>query len=265
MKKYLVLCIVVFARCAYSSFAQVKANNPSAKVPVLQIQMVHISPVSSRFVPVCIDTLKPFTVSLKPIVYPEPESEACAYFKKLKATLVLNADRANDVVANLGWQTKYAFFATHFDIERSLGDSLHFSTVASAEASKETGFKQNYFSPDYNDYTDVSFYRIKQFNGDTGFVYSNIVAIKGVQTMPFRVYPNPACNRLWMDVSPKQSGNYEIMVYDATGKIILQQSASSTQIRNVQSINISELAAGFYQVKILMPDKTFLAGKFIKK
>jgi hypothetical protein len=65
---------------------------------------------------------------------------------------------------------------------------------------------------------------------------------------------------------PKQSGNFAIVVYDLAGKIIQQQSASCTQnIHAVQSINISKLAAGLYQVRVVMPDKTFLTGKIIKE
>lgn len=266
MKKYFVQYVVVFACCAETSYAQLKINNPAQKKPLLQIPMVHITPVSSRFVPVHIDTIEPFVVSLNPIVFGKQESAACERFKKLKATLVLNAERANDVMANLQWQTKYAFFATGFNIERSLGDSLHFSTINSAAASQGGSFKKKYSSPDYNDYSGFSFYRIQQRNGDTGFIYSNIVSIKGVEALPFRIYPNPASNRLWIDVAPKQSGNFAIMVYDPAGKIIQEQSASSTKNRHVvQSIDINNLPAGLYQVKVLLPDKTFLTGKFIKK
>jgi len=268
MKKYFVLyIIVVFACFATTTFAQMRISNPlTQKKPLLQIPMVHITPVSSLFVPVHIDTIKPFAVSLNPIVYGRHESAACLELKKLKPTLVLNAERANDVTANLQWQTKYAFYATGFNIERSLGDSLHFSTVHFAGASKETSFKKNYHLPDYNDYRGISFYRIKQRNGDSGFIYSNIVAINGVEALPFRMYPNPAANKLWIDVAPKHSGNFSIMIYDLAGKIMQQQSASCTQHMHVmQSINISNLAAGLYQVKILLPDKTFLTGKFIKK
>jgi hypothetical protein len=267
MKKYFVLCVVIFAFCAGTSFAQMNINNPLAqKKPLLQIPMVHITPVSSRFVPVHIDTIKPFVVSLKPIVYGNQESAVCAELKKLKQTLVLNAERANDITATLQWETKYAFFATGFNIERSFGDSLHFSTINFATPSKGTAFKKNYHLPDHNDYSGLSFYRIKQRNGDTGFLYSNIVAIKGVETLPFRIYPNPASNKLWVDVAPKQSGNFAIMVYDPAGKIIQQLSASCTRdVHAVESINVGNLAAGLYQVKVLFPDKTFLTAKFVKK
>ena len=272
MKKYFVLCVVVFACFAETSFAQIKMNNPTVQKkpllqkPLLQIPMVHITPVSSLFVPVHIDTVKPFVVSLNPIVFGEHESTICAYFKSLKSALVLNAERANDVTANLQWQTKYAFYATGFNIERSLGDSLHFLTINFAAASKGTSFKKNYHLPDYNDFSGLSFYRVKQRNGDTGFIYSNIVSIKGHEAIPFKIYPVPASEKVWINITPKQSGNLTIMVYDHAGKIVQQRYTSCIGNSSTESnIDISKLAAGLYQVRILMPDKTFLTGKFIKE
>jgi len=267
MKKYFVVQIVLFACIAQTALAQMSINNPPAqKSSVLQIPMVHITPVSSQFVPVHIDLIKPFTVSLNPIVFGKHENAACARFKKLKATLILKAERANDITANLQWATKYAFYATGFNIERSLGDSLHFSTVNFAAASKGGSFKKNYHLPDYNDFSGLSFYRVKQRNGDTGFIYSNIVSIKGYEAVPFKIYPIPAANRVWINITPKQSGNLSILVYDLAGKLIQQQSVVCTGNSPFQqSIDVSALATGLYQVQILMPDKTSVTGKFMKK
>ncbi len=267
MKKHFALCMVVFACFAATSFAQLKLNNlPAQQQSLLQIPMVHITPVPSRFVPVHINTIKPFVAVLNPIVYGKHESAACEYFKKLKATLVLHAERVNATRANLQWQTKYAFYTTGYTIERSFGDSLHFLTVHFAAASEGSSFKKNYHLPDYNDYSGLSFYRIKQHNGDTAFMYSNIVAINGIETVPFKIYPVPATEKVWINVTPKQSGNLSIMVCDLAGKIIQQQYTTCTGNRSAESsIDISKLAAGLYQVRILMPDKTLLAAKFIKE
>jgi hypothetical protein len=266
MKKYFALYILVFTCFAGTSFAQMEIiNAPAQKKPLRQILMVHITPVSSRFVPVHIDLVKPFVTTLNPIVFGNHENAACAHFKNYKATLALKAQRTNDAIASLQWETKYAFYATGFSVERSLGDSLHFEPVNFTAASGATSFKVNYQLPDYNDYSKVSFYRIKQLNRDTGFAYSNIVAVKGYDATLFSVYPIPASDRLWINVTPKQSGNLEIAVCDAAGKIVQQQSVSCIEnMRVQQNINISKLAAGVYQLKILMPDKSFLNGKFIK-
>jgi hypothetical protein len=267
MKKYSFLYILLFACYAKTSFAQLQVNKQfNKKEPFLHIQMVHITPVESLFMPVHIDTLKRFAVSLKPIVFEKQENAACAHFKSLKETLVLSAERASNIMANLQWETKYAFYATGFTIESSLGDSLHFVTVNSVPVSNATSFKINYHLPNHNDYSGLSFYRIKQHNGNTSFVYSNIVSIKGYDITPFKIYPIPASNKVWIDVVPNQSGNLTIVVYDLTGKITERQFFSCTANMHVTpGINISKLAPGVYQLKVFMPDKSFLTGEFIKQ
>ena len=56
------------------------------------------------------------------------------------------------------------------------------------------------------------------------------------------------------------------MLYDAAGKILLQQSVNCTKnLLLSKSIDVSKLAAGLYQVSVLMPDNTILTGKFIRK
>jgi len=97
-------------------------------------------------------------------------------------------------------------------------------------------------------------------------MYSNMVAINGVEAAPFKIYPVPATERVWINTTPKQSGKLSIMVCDLAGKIIQQQYTTCTGNRPTKSsIDISKLAAGLYQVCILMPDKTLLTAKFIKE
>jgi hypothetical protein len=267
MKKYFLLHLLAFVCLAGPSFSQLKISNPVAqKTPLLQIPVVHITTVESLFVPVHIDMVKPVVVYLDRVVLEKQKQVACDHFKKLKATLVLNGERANDITANLHWETKYAFYAMGFDIERSLGDTLHFLTTDFAAVSNTTNFKIEYHLPDHNDYSDVSYYRIKQHNRDTSFSYSNIVSVKGYEARHLKIYPVPASDNVWIDVSASQTGNITVMVFDLAGKLIRQQSGSC--IKNeliVRHIDLTNLAAGLYQVKVMLPDKTFLTGQFIRQ
>jgi DNA-binding beta-propeller fold protein YncE len=42
---------------------------------------------------------------------------------------LLQGERANDQEVGLQWKTTHAFYSNAFDVERSLGDSLHFEKV----------------------------------------------------------------------------------------------------------------------------------------
>lgn len=268
MKKYFLLCIIAFICVAQITFAQSQVYTPFAfkrVQPPLPVKPA--SMVSSSLNPVYVADKDPLVALMNNTQDIIKRSRAnCLPRKYPDETIVLNAERINNFTAALKWETKYAFKASGFDVERSFADTFHFVAVNFAAATTGKNIKRNYQLPDNNDYTDISFYRIRQRNTDTGYQYSNIVAVKGNESQPFRVYPNPAKEKVWIEVTPKQTGNATIMLYDVTGKVLQQQLMSCTKnILAQKSLIVSKLAAGFYQVKILMPDKTFLTGKFVKQ
>lgn len=269
MKKYLPLYIGMFVCICESTFAQLKINNASAQKVQMSLPVVHITPVSTMIKQVKVTEInKPFIVSVNNVQeWTEKIRAQCPFAKAPVPTLTLKAERTNNFKADLQWETKYAFKANGFNIERSSGDSLHFSGVNFAFANADKGFKNNYQLSDNNNYDAVSFYRIKQLNSDTGYLYSNIVAVKGYEVVYFNIYPNPVSSgKVWIEATAKLNGIATIILYDASGKIVEQQSVNCTKSVTIKkSFDAGQLASGAYQVKILMPDETFIAGKFIKE
>ena len=266
MKKYLLLIVLALVCTVQTVRAQSQAGNTSKKneLPMPYPDKL-VKQASSLIIPAHIPEIKtPFVVSLSNTRDFISEARAkCASQKS--PTLILHAERINKFTANLKWETKYAYKASGFNIERSLVDTSHFENINFALAKPGAGIKRDYQLPDRNDYSGVSFYRIKQLNSDAGYMYSNIVAVKGDDVMPVKIYPNPASEMISIEVLAKQSGNLTIDIYDASGKIIQHQVSDCTKdMAILRSFDVSKFASGVYQVKILMPDKTFLAGKFIK-
>ena len=269
MKKYLLFYISALACLTETALAQpLTKDTPDRKQVPWSFPDKMIKPASGFITAAHIpEPKKPFVASL--IYTREAVTKArakCTGLKIPNATIVLNADRINNYTANLQWETNYAFKASGFNIERSLADTFHFIVVNFASASKRNGIKKNYQLPDHNDYRNISFYRIKQLNSDAAYTYSNIVSVKGYDDVPFRIYPSPATQRIWIKIPAKLNGNATLMLYDATGKMIRHQALNCTKdVLNIQTVDVSKFAAGIYQLKILMPDKTFLIGKFIKE
>ena len=197
MKKYIFFCIPAFVILSQNTKAQLQVPElPAQKktemlfvFPAIKSAESVIQPAEKKIKFVHIDLLEPSILTIKTAEFINKAKANCSALKELKPTLTLKAERANNLTANLQWETKYAFYATGFDIEKSLGDSLHFSTINFAAVSKGSSFKKNYHLPDHNDYSGLSFYRIKQRNGDTGFVYSNIVSLKGYDCL---LYTSPS-------------------------------------------------------------------------
>jgi hypothetical protein len=53
-------------------------------------------------------------------------------------------------------------------------------------------------------------------------------------------------------------------VYDASGKMVKQQSSFLTKGNDVREINVSKFAPGSYIIKMMLPDKQIRTGKFVK-
>ena len=271
MKKFILVCISVFVCFAHTVFAQIQISK-SAKAQQLQMPFPNklVKPASAFIIPVHINEIKkPFVVSsdsaIKNVQAFINKVQAQCPSKNINSTLVLNAERTNNLTADLQWETKNALRVSGFNIERSLADTLHFTTVNFAWAAQGSGTKKNYHLPDGNNYSGVSFYRIKLLSNDTSYLYSNIAAVKGYE-LPLKIYPSPAADRIWIELTAKLNGNAAIMLYDAFGKIVQQQVLNCTKNElAAKTIIVGNLASGVYQVKIIMPDKTFLAGKFIKQ
>ncbi|CAN5480710.1 hypothetical protein BH10BAC2_BH10BAC2_23050 [soil metagenome] len=267
MKKYLLLYIIAIVCFTQAAFAQLQLNSPIQKKEVsMPFPLKTVIPASSKIVPVHImEIKKPFVVAINPPELMAKARAKCTALKSLEPILTLKAERTNNLTASLQWETKYALKASGFNIERSLQDTFHFTTVDFAKVAAGSGIKKNYRLPSYNSYDDISFYRIKMFNYDTGYLYSNIASIKGYDARAFSIYPNPASDKVLVEITAKLNGNATIMLYDAAGKIVHQQLLNCIKgVRTQRSININTFAAGIYQVKILMPDKTWLAGTFVK-
>lgn len=95
------------------------------------------------------------------------------------------------------------------------------------------------------------------------FTDTGLVSVK--EPLPFKnkglsVYPNPANNRLWVDLDLE--GNYDYTVTDITGKTVLKGLLTAN---NKQPVDISYLTNGLYFINLHNPTKGTYQAKFIKQ
>lgn len=89
---------------------------------------------------------------------------------------------------------------------------------------------------------NLEYYRIKQISLDGTSTYSNVVEVQRNNAFEFKVYPNPAKSRVYIQVS--EYVDYEIVgIY---GSILKK---GELKIGTTE-INLSELSAGMYYLKI---------------
>ncbi|MCU0323317.1 MAG: T9SS type A sorting domain-containing protein, partial [Chitinophagaceae bacterium] len=80
------------------------------------------------------------------------------------------------------------------------------------------------------------------------------------------IYPNPVNSILNLSIESTKNTKVEIVLVNTLGMKVYQQPASIATGNNLQSINISRLAAGLYHVQIVTPTgEVIQAGKVTKQ
>ena len=80
------------------------------------------------------------------------------------------------------------------------------------------------------------------------------------QQIKFAMYPNPAKTNLNI-VLPSNLENSKVEVYDILGKIVLKKDLQAS----FNTLDVSDIKAGIYLVKILGEENTFGVKQFVKK
>jgi hypothetical protein len=80
------------------------------------------------------------------------------------------------------------------------------------------------------------------------------------------MYPNPVLNILNLSIESIKNTKVEIVVVNTLGMRVHQQTANLTSGINIQTMNISKLAAGLYHVQIISSTGEVIhAGKVNKQ
>jgi hypothetical protein len=153
------------------------------------------------------------------------------------------------------WTTFYEKDNGYFEIQRS-ADGVNFTVVARIAGLNLYGITTDYFFIDSLPLKGVSFYRLKQQDVviDDQFSYSPIERVKSADArVSFDIFPNPALSAEFkISLLKNVPGNIDVMVFDQSGKLRLQQ-----QFRNNNSVTVyHQLKAGLYNVKITCKEFT---------
>lgn len=110
-------------------------------------------------------------------------------------------------------------------------------------------------------------YTVEVSNGNcnaTATVFVDAQTCTGIQaitaTSGINVYPNPSNGILNVAIASELSGNTSIEIYDAIGKLVINENLSS----KLTTINTSKLTEGVYMYKVINNNRTIKIGKVVK-
>lgn len=167
----------------------------------------------------------------------------------------------NENVNELYWVTETEINNDYFTVERSM-DGINFVSVADVAGAGNSNSLLDYQLTDYNPYTGINYYRLKQTDFNGSFSYSDLIAIEVNKKGELSIYPNPSVDFISISQSENTLLNADIKVFDAQGKIVLDETISS-DITSYK-LDISNLRGGIYFVKINTQENLY-KGTFFKK
>jgi hypothetical protein len=147
----------------------------------------------------------------------------------------------------LQWQTADETDNDYFEVERS-ADGKTFTGIGKVAGHGTVTTKEKYQFTDNLPYSGRNYYRLKQFDFNGNYKYSNIETVNFETAEVFKAFPNPAVNSVNLTL-PSVAASSMIDVFDMNGKKVMEETISANTIS--QTLDVSKLAAGVYQMTLI--------------
>ncbi len=150
--------------------------------------------------------------------------------------------------ARLEWKTDQEVNVKNFEVQKSL-DGMIFNTIAESDAKGMSGVN-SYEYTDRDLKAGKTYYRIKENDKDSKFLFSRIESVTITEQQLLKIYPNPVINnKLLFNAINFARGNYLISIYDLQGKKVF----STTKFFNNNVIELQlgmGIVRGTYLLKV---------------
>ncbi len=170
----------------------------------------------------------------------------------------------NEKQNQLLWTTESEKNASLFEIEKSV-DGKSWAIIGTVNTVGTTARRENYSFVDKNP-TAKNYYRLKMIDRDGSSEYSKVVSVSNKISTILNLYPNPVQERLNFNIEGENINEATIQVINSCGQIILISKNTSGRNATPISLDINELQAGVYFIRITDENSNIVAQeKFLKQ
>lgn len=161
--------------------------------------------------------------------------------------------------AFLRWETES--FASRFEVERS-ADGVSFARIGGVSADKSRSSRSIYTYSDPKPESERQYYRLKLYDENGRYEYSNTVLLAGRRTEQISFYPNPVSSgSMTLSFTAGSQGEALVRITDLSGRVQRQFPAAVSQGGNALVLpDVAQLPAGIYNLDI--SGAVQLSGKF---
>ncbi|MEI2737327.1 MAG: T9SS type A sorting domain-containing protein [Chitinophagaceae bacterium] len=167
-------------------------------------------------------------------------------------TIINNAVR-------LQWQTASESNTDRFEIERST-NGADFSKIGIVASKGASNTSTDYIYLDYKA-AAVNFYRIRQVDKDGKASYSKVLSVKFKADNPLTIQSTIITDHLAININLQQQGINSVMVYDFSGRALINSTCKS----GYNEIDVSNLSSGNYLIRLQTSDGKNYSQRFIKQ
>lgn len=169
-------------------------------------------------------------------------------------------------VVNIMWETASEINNDYFIVEKST-DAINFIEIDKIYSLANNGNSNsmlNYISIDRDIKSGIIYYRLKQYDLDGTYSYSNIISIVINQNGIFTIYPNPTKDIIEISYYCNYNDKAIVKLYDEQGKLILTQQIECVFGENKTVLDLSNIAPSVYTLTLITKDSVENA-KLIKQ
>ena len=175
--------------------------------------------------------------------------------------LLFEADLIDREV-QINWSTNTEKTNDHFILEKS-SDGLNFEALAiSNSRSNDLGF-HFYDDIDKEPFLGKNYYRLICIQQDGTTFFSNIKELDfDIDLHGFSIFPNPAQEKLFINLEPFLEKNTQIQIFDARGVEMTTKSIENN-LEPIQKIDMSNYNNGLYFIAIKIDGQKIITRQFV--
>jgi len=171
----------------------------------------------------------------------------------------------SDNIVDLTWVTHTEINMSHYDLERSI-DGEFYEVINRVQANGNTNLETQYFAIDIDPFSGVNYYRLKQYDRDGTFKYSEIRAVNVLDSSYdfITLFPNPTNGMTEVIFNSFSKEAASFIVTDASGRTITNETINVVKGGNRLDLDMSNQNEGVYIITIVTKHKTHRA-KLLKQ
>lgn len=149
----------------------------------------------------------------------------------------------------LNWTTAQEQNSRYFVVERS-PRGIVYDSIAQVTAAGTSSSATSYVFTDMVPLPGTSFYRLKQLDKDSRFMYSAVVKVVMDDNARFTVIQNPVQNTLQLEVQLPAAQQMTFKVSDISGRVLLSKEQKGSKGISMYSLSVNHLAKGTYVISM---------------